>query len=386
MSVVAAAVLGSAALGAYSSNQASKAASKSADKIAAQGDASVQLGRDQFDWFKGEYERTAPEREATTARSNAVSDAQLEGMKFATDEAKRLSERNRTVFQPLEDQVVADSQTFDTQARRDQSVAEAAAGVENSVGRAQQGAARSMLRLGMSPTGSASSALMQDAALSKAKMLAGATADATRNVEAQGYARKMDAVGLGRGVIGNQGTQQQIASSTGNSAVSSSNSALNAATSGGRIMETGFNGAMSGFNQGASIYGQAGKFDQIAAAQQQDAISQIGGALGYVFRSDERLKMNTGKRTDGRRELAEVNATTVDQDWQYDPAKGGPDDGGRDHTGPMAQTVRATMGEKAAPGGEVIDMREVGGKLIASVQALSKDVTKLKRRISRMSA
>ena len=50
----------------------------------------------------------------------------------------------------------------------------------------------------------------------------------------------------------------------------------------------------------------------------------------------------------------------------------------------MAQQVRAKMGEKAAPGGEVIDMRVMSGKLMAATQALSRDVATLKKQVARM--
>jgi hypothetical protein len=385
MSVVAAAIIGTAAVSAYSSNQAAKKAQQASNRQADVGDASVQLGRDQFDWFKTEYERQAPEREKQTQLANRVSESQIAGMDFATDEAKRLAERNRTVFQPVEDRIVADAQTFDTPCRRMQASAEAAADVEAAFGRAQQANQRTMLRMGVTPGGSASAALMQDAALEKAKAVAGASTTAVRNVEQQGYARMQDAAALGKGMIGNQATQQQIASNTGGQAVNSGQAALAANASGAGLMQTGFQGAMSGLNQGAQLYGQAGRWNEVAAGHKKDGLMELSSAAGYFMGSDKNTKSDTGNVTDGKAELAEVNATPVETNWQYDPAKGGPNEGGKRRTGPMAQSVRRTMGEKTAPGGRVIDLREMGGKLMASVQALSAQVEGLERRVGRMS-
>jgi hypothetical protein len=385
MSVVAAAIIGTAAVSAYSSNQAAKKAQQASNRQADVGDASVQLGRDQFDWFKTEYERQAPEREKQTQLANRVSESQIAGMDFATDEAKRLAERNRTVFQPVEDRIVADAQTFDTPSRRMQASAEAAADVEAAFGRAQQANQRTMLRMGVTPGGSASAALMQDAALEKAKAVAGASTTAVRNVEQQGYARMQDAAALGKGMIGNQATQQQIASNTGGQAVNSGQAALAANASGAGLMQTGFQGAMSGLNQGAQLYGQAGRWNEVAAGHKKDGLMELSSAAGYFMGSDKNTKSDTGNVTDGKAELAEVNATPVETNWQYDPAKGGPNEGGKRRTGPMAQSVRRTMGEKTAPGGRVIDLREMGGKLMASVQALSAQVEGLERRVGRMS-
>jgi hypothetical protein len=75
---------------------------------------------------------------------------------------------------------------------------------------------------------SALQSLMQDAALKKATAIAGATTGAVKNVEQQGYARKMDAVGLGKGIVGSQATMQQIAQSGGAQAVNASGAAIGA--------------------------------------------------------------------------------------------------------------------------------------------------------------
>lgn len=67
--------------------------------------------------------------------------------------------------------------------------------------------------------------------------------------------------------------------------------------------------------------------------------------------------------------------------WSYDPAKGGPDEGGRKHTGPMAADVQASMGDAVAPGGKVINLVDMNGKLLAGMQALTKRVEKVERRV-----
>lgn len=343
---------------------------------------SSKLGKEQFAWFTREYERTAPERAAVVARDTAVADAQVKGMTFATDEAKALSDRNKTVFQPLEDKIVAGAQAYDTPERRAQAAAEASADVTASFDRASQGATRALMRTGAAPTGAVNAALVQDAALAKAKAVAGATTTATRSVEQQGYARMQDAAALGKGIIGNQGTQQQIATQSGGAAVGAGAAGLAAQQTGAGLMQAGFSGAMQGQQQAGQLFGQAANIESQARGQD---MGLLGTAFGAFMKSDENIKSGTGKVTDGREELAEVDATPVEKDWTYDPAKGGPDDGGEPHTGPMAQQVRAKMGEKAAPGGEVIDMRVMGGKLMAATQALSRDVATLKKQVARMS-
>ncbi len=348
--------------------------------------ASSKLGADQFAWFTKEYERTAPERAAVVARDNAVADAQIKGMSFATDEAKAFSDRNKTVFQPLEDKIVADAQTYDTPQRRAQMAAEAGADVTASFDRASQGATRALMRTGASPTGAVNAALVQDAALAKAKAVAGATTTATRNVEQQGYARMQDAAALGKGIVGNQGTQQQIATQSGGAAVGAGAASLGANQTGANLMQTGFQGAMQGQGQAGQLFGQAA---QIEASAKPDVLGGLGGlgmaagAMGWKPFSDENMKKGTGKKADGERALAEVMATPVEEGWQYDESKGAPAGlGGENHIGPMAQKVRATMGESAAPGGKRLDLVNINGRLMAAMQALAKKVERLEKELA----
>ncbi len=75
---------------------------------------SAQLSADALAWYREEYAKTQPQRDAAVAQAAKVSDAQLQGMEFATQQARELDARNKTVFQPLEDKLVADAQAFDT--------------------------------------------------------------------------------------------------------------------------------------------------------------------------------------------------------------------------------------------------------------------------------
>lgn len=382
MSVVAVAVVGSAALGAYTSNQASKRNAASADKLAQSGDAAAQLGRDQFDWYKAEYERTQPQRDAAAALDAKVSEAQLRGMDTATRQAEELDARNKSVFRPLEDKIVADANSFDTEAKREELAGQALTDVNTAFGSARDQSARSQARYGVTP-GSGRAASMETQ-ITNAQALAGAGAStkARRDATAEGYARRMDAVGLGKGIVGNQVTMQQVAQNGGAQAVAAAGSGVNVAQSGAGLMGQGFGGAQNGLMNQASIYNVANRFRSQADQQQQDAMEQVGKGVGY-FVSDEDVKSGTGKPANTKKALEELDATKVDDGWTYDESKGAPPgSGGSQHTGPMAQEVRKTMGNKVAPGGKVIDMVSMNGKLMASMQELSKRVKKMERKVA----
>ena len=382
MSFVATAVIGSAVIGGITANKASKRAAASADKLAATGDEAAKLGRDQFDWYKAEYAKTQPQRDAADATTTKVGAAQLAGMEFATQQARELDTRNKTVFQPLEDKLVTGAQNYDTAGRRTQAANEATADVEGAFGRAQDGLARDLARTGAAPGGGRSQSLMQDAALRKATAVAGATTGAVKNVEQQGYARMADAAALGKGIVSSQATQQQIAQSGGAQATAAAAAGINASQSGAPLMERGFNGAQTGLMNKGSLYGQSGKFQVYADEQKQSALKQFGEGAGYAAMafSDENIKSGTGKKADTAEALAELVATPVDEGWEYDESKGAPaGSGGKKHTGPMAQRVRKTMGEKVAPGGKAIDLVSMNGKLMASMQELAKRVGKIEK-------
>lgn len=387
MSVVAVAVIGSAVIGGVVANNSSKRAAKSADKIAASGDAAAQLGRDQFDWYKAEYERTAPQRDAAAALSAKVGEAQLQGMEFATQQARELDERNRTVFRPMEDKIVAEARAFDTDQKREELAGEAITDVNTAFGAARGQSARSQARMGVTP--GSGRAMGMETALTNAQALAaaGGATKARRDARAEGYARNMDAVGLGKGIVGNQVTMQQVAQQGGAQAVSAAGAGNQISQAGAALMQAGFGGAQNGLANQANIYGMAGRFQAQADAQQQEALKQMGQAAGYGAQayamSDEGIKSGTGKKVNTKQALAEVDATQVDDGWTYDESKGAPvGSGGVKHTGPMAQEVRRRMGDKAAPGGKVVDLVTMNGKLMASMQEVSKRLKKVEQRVA----
>lgn len=372
-------------IGSVAAGMASSPEAPDTSGINAAAQSAAARDNDIWTWFKTEYEKTAGDRAAATARDNKIADASLEAMNFATQEAKDAAARRKTVFEPVEDRLVTSAQNYDTPARRAEEIARATADVESAAGRAQADNRRAMARMGYSAGAdpAAAAALTQDAALQKAKMIAGASSGAVRNVEQQGYARMMDAAALGKGVVSNQATQQQLATAAGGAGVQAGAGSVAA----GQGAVPFIQGAASGSNQAlataGNLYGQAA---QIGATTRGQDLGFLNNAFSaYMMKSSKKVKKNTGQKADGKAELAEIEATPVAKDWKYDPAKGGPNDGGVPHTGPMAEDVQATMGDKVAPEGEVIDMREMGGKMLAGMQALSTQVKQLERKVARMS-
>jgi hypothetical protein len=138
----------------------------------------------------------------------------------------------------------------------------------------------------------------------------------------------------------------------------------------------------------SNLYDRSGSFQKTADKWRGDRNEAYGSIIGagmdgmssFMSLSDKRKKKGTGTPADADKALDEVMATPVHEGWEYDETKGAPaGSGGVKHRGPMAQDVRKTMGEKAAPGGKVIDFIEVNGKLMAAMQGLAKRVEQVEQ-------
>lgn len=341
------------------------------------------LSREALDWAKQQYADQAPERAAASARASAVADAQVGAMNFATDEARRLSQRSQSVFEPLENRIVADSQAFDTPERRAQASAEARADVESAFGSAQDANTRALRRTGSSSGGRAQ-ALMADWALNKAKASAGASTAAVKGVEQQGYARRMDAVGLGKGVVGSQATQQQIATQSGNGAVGAGGAALAASNSGIPMMQGAYSTGLGGLQTMGNLYGQAAKITADANAGNNAAMMQgIGGiaqGIGSYYGSSKKLK-HKNREIDEDEALEAVNKTPV-EGWDY---KQGVADSST-HVGPYAEDVQRNSGDRAAPRGVMVSMTELGKQNTNAIKALTRQIEEVEKQIAELEA
>lgn len=340
--------------------------------------ANAEVAKEALDWYKQAYADQAPDRQRAADTAQRVSESQIAGMDSATAQAKDLADYNKTTFRPLEQSLVSDAQNYDTAGRRMQASQAAQADVDQSFGATQQATERELARSGVAPGSGKAMSLMQDNAIAQAAARAGAGTTAVRNVEQQGYARKMDAASLGRNIASNQATQQQIANSAGTSATESALSSLGATTSGNATMGAGFNSSVANNTAAGNLYGTMAGINQQGSAANSQALSSAAMMAAMYF-SDEKVKKKTGRMLSTAKALKQVEATPVHEGWQYDPSKGGPDDGGQPHDGPMAQRVRKTMGNAAAPGGKVIDPVTMNGRMMAAVQELSKRVKKLER-------
>lgn len=333
----------------------------------------AKLAREALEWFKGEYAATAGQREQAAADASAVARAQLESMQTQTALAKDYDQYNKTTFRPLEQRMVADAQAYDTPERRNAEAAAAVADVNMQTAAQREAGRRELSGFGVAPDSIKSMSLMSSGDINAARAAAGAASGARRQVEATGYARMADAANLGRGLPSAQATAVQTGTAAGNSAVGASQAALGASMSGAGLMQSGFNTAQQGFNSSGQLYGRAADIENTARGQD---LGLLGSAFSsfMTYKSDPKLKKNR-KPVTPEASMAALRETGIEE-WEYDPKKGGPDDGGTKRIGPMADEVQETMGDEVAPNGELLNVASMVGVVANAVKNLDQRLTR----------
>lgn len=341
------------------------------------------LSREALAWTKQRYAEEAPVRQKAIDLATKTAEQQIQIAGQNADISKDYYDYQKGTFRPLEQGIVKSAQEYDTPEQRELKAGQAVAGVNTQVDNA-----RAAMRDRVASRGidlGSGNVIAQEAAMAvQGGAAAAAAANKARDdVQLQGYARKMDAANLGRGLASSQATSAGVAVNAGNSGVANATVPVtigNQATAG---VQSGIQQAIGGNASSGSLYGQAGQLDLAKRAQDiqftTDAMNAGAKAIGA---SDENIKDNTGKVMSPAKALGAIIKTPVDEGWEYSPEKGGPDDGRQPHDGPMAQDVQKNMGESVAPGGKVIDLISMNGILMAGIQGLHQEVQDLGKKIN----
>lgn len=358
------------------------------------------LSKEALDWAKQRYAEEAPARQAAIDMAMKTANQQFDIAKQNADISKDYYDYQKGTFRPLEQGIVKAAEEYDTAARREQKAGQAVAGVNTQIDNARTAMRERMAARGVDLGGG--NMIAQEAAMA---VQGGAAAAAAANkvredVELQGYARKMDAANLGRGLASSQATSAGVALNAGNSSVGNAQvpvSIGNQATAG---VQQGIQQAIGGNASAGSLYGQAANIDATTRGQNLQFVSSMVNGSGSssngmggssasglaAFMSDEGVKDGTGKKMSPAKALGAILDTPVHEDWTYSPEKGGPDDGRMPHDGPMAQDVQKNMGDEVAPGGRAIDPISMNGVLMAGIQGLAQEVKAIKGAVKQIGA
>ncbi len=153
------------------------------------------LGREQLDFARQQYDRSAPILEGIANQQMAAQDEQMA-------QARDYYNYQRDTYRPLERSIVQDAERFNTEAYRNDMAAQAAADSGQAFGISQQQNQRAMAAMGANPNSGRFAGMQNASGLQQAALRANAMTGARTQAQQMGYARKLDAAGLGRGLAG----------------------------------------------------------------------------------------------------------------------------------------------------------------------------------------
>lgn len=208
--------------------------------------------------------------------------------------------RYKSTFQPVEDSIVNDAMTYNTEGSREQIASSAIGDVKTAFDGQRTDMARNAQAYGIDPTSGAYQSGQQSSGTLEAATSAAAATRARDAAVQLGWAKKMDAIGLGRGVFTNQATSTALGLNAGSGATAASSGALGAGAAGLAAGNVPISNATtlgssysSGYGGSAGIYGSSGNLGaqsyntQVSAwnAQQQanaQSSAGMGSAIGMI--------------------------------------------------------------------------------------------------------
>lgn len=327
---------------------------------------SADIAREQWDYAKGTLMPYYMDRqERLDDLTGQVTDAQLGIQRQAADQALDLYNYQRDTFRPVEQSIVAEAMRDSTPEAYQRLAADAAARTGMAFTNSMAAAERDLRGRGVSAGSARGVSASRQAAISAALAGGAQFNNAYDQAQQRGYARKLDAAGLGRNLSGASTAAYGAATGAGSAAAGAGNDASRTAAS---TIGTGVQyGQLSAQSMGNSINANNSVM-QTQAAQGDPFTEILGTGLGIWAgkgfpTSDKRKKRGISRVKPSA--LEAIEDTPVSQ-WKYredvTDLDGRELDSETTHVGPMAQDVRRTMGEAAAPGGKVLALGVVRGK------------------------
>ena len=283
LSVAATAALAAGATGLAANsaqNKAQKAANNAAGKqaeaaetLAQQADRAAELsyslGQDQLAFSRQQYDELSP-------LARRAADQQFAAQEEQMRQARDYYDYQTGTFRPLEQGLVRDAERFNTEAYREQLASQAAADAARAFDSTQAQTARGMSRRGVAPGSGAFGAGMNQNALAATSMRTGAMTSARNQAEQLGYARRLDAVGIGRNLPGLSTAAYQSATGAGTAGINTAMAPGNQYTQGAG---QGVNSILAGSGQAMDAYGRLYGGANTASINAQNNLAGLQGAL-----------------------------------------------------------------------------------------------------------
>jgi hypothetical protein len=211
----------------------------------------LDLQEDYMNWSREFYEELKPQLSRIAEQEYDIAAANKQ-------RADEYANYERDTYRPVEKGIVADALAYNTDAKREQLATQASGDVSQAFGVARDQAARQFQGQGINPNSGRFAALNNQLNIQEALARAGAQTNARNQAEDLGYARRLDAAGLGRNLAPNASTAYGVS--------------LNASNQGSSTSMTPGNFMNSAYGQGSNMLGQA-----------TNAYSAAGNTYGQEF-------------------------------------------------------------------------------------------------------
>ena len=197
--------------------------------------------QEQWDWTKARQ----PKIDAQSDRMIAIGEDQYalnrDQQVFQQGLSRKYDDRYWNSVAPMQDQMMAEANSFDTEGKRDELAGLALADVNQAFSSARDQSSRAMGRMGVNPSSGRSMAMGNQMAVAQAAAQSNAMQKVRAAARQEGYGRKVDANAMMSGMSGFSSTAASAAGGYGGSAM----------TAGGMGM-AGMNQGAAGFNTAAS--------------------------------------------------------------------------------------------------------------------------------------
>jgi hypothetical protein len=344
------------------------------------------LGHESLDFQKKVYEEQKTRQTGLDELTKNVVKNYLDTQTKESGRSDEYYNYMMNTFRPVEQSLVGEANSFDTEAKRAELAGKAGADVEQTAAASDEAARRDAARFGINPSDAAFSEGLAGSALNKTIMKVGAMNQARQQARAEGRAFKFDVTNLGRGLPQAAASSTQLATQSnagamGAGVVPSANARANAGT-----VNAGYGTAIGGQGVAGNIYsnlysgnlrGQQQSFDQMT--------NLIGSGLALAGISSRKTKHRVGRVADG--EVVKAIRTMPVDRWRYKPGAGlaahkrasegkatiVPD--AAEHVGPYAEDFQKRFG---VGDGKTINVIDAIGVTFAAMKGLAKEVDKLK--------
>lgn len=345
------------------------------------------VAKEALDFNKQVYKDGKPRQEAMDRLTQRVVDQQLAVGDQNQAQAQDQWNRFKTLFAPVEEQMVKDATSIDTPEAQERAAGQAGAEVEKSYAAAEKQQQRNLTSMGVNPNSGRAISASGTTGLMKAADQSSAMNNARNIVRDKGIALRAGAANFGRNMPNTAAGAYGMTLNSGNNATGNQGRAMDAANNSVSQMNQGFGTAIQGNTAAGQILNsqystQVGAWN---AKQQADATAAAGfgglvGKLGAaaIIASSKELKEKTGN-VDDADILKKLKDIPVDS-WRY--KKGVADEG--EHVGAYAEDVQKRFGDKAAPGGKVIDMISMHGIQISALKELAKQSDNLASHVAKL--